>query len=302
MIHIIDLHFQTDHTIAAFLVESRDGPVLVECGPHSVFPQLEKGLAKHGYRVADLKHLLLTHIHFDHAGAAWALAEQGVKIHVHPAGYRHLLAPERLYQSAQRIYGDQMESLWGKMEAIASDQLVMAEDNSEIQVGEHLFKAIHTPGHAVHHIAWQLGEVIFTGDVAGVSIQGGPVVPPCPPPDIFLEAWRDSIARLRKAGPSTLYLTHFGAITEVDLHLSQLESMLTDWAQWMKGPYEAQQSPEAITPVFQAYAAQQLRQAGLDDHGVDQYEAANPAWMSVAGLLRYWRKRDQLLAEYSSVE
>lgn len=298
MLHLLDLHFKTDHTIAAFLVETSAGPVLIECGPHSVFPQLEAGLKAHGYAVRDLQHLFLTHIHFDHAGAAWALAEQGVQVHVHPAGYKHLLSPERLYQSAQRIYGDQMESLWGLMKGIAADRLHQVEDEQVITVGDQAFQALYTPGHAVHHIAWQWGDVIFTGDVAGVRIQNGPVVPPCPPPDIFLEAWRHSIARLRAARPQMLYLTHFGTVENVEEHLDQLEAMLSDWAAWMKGPFEAGRKPEDITPEFQAYAAQQLRAHGLDQHGLDQYEAANPAWMSVAGLLRYWKKRDELLANF----
>jgi glyoxylase-like metal-dependent hydrolase (beta-lactamase superfamily II) len=299
MIHTLDLHFKTDHTIAAFLVETSEGPALVESGPHSVFPMLTEGLAAHGYQPNDIRHLFLSHIHFDHAGAAWALAQNGTRVYVHPAGYKHLLAPERLYQSAKRIYGDEMESLWGKMQDIPEKQLIQVADRETITVGDQRFVAHYTPGHANHHIAWQTGQAIFTGDVAGVCIEGGPVVPPCPPPDIFLEAWRDSLARLRQVQPERLYLTHFGPVTDVEDHLNRLETALDEWAQWMKGPFEAGEDPAAITPRFQAYVAEQLRQQGLDEHGVQQYEAANPAWMSVAGLLRYWKKREDLLAAYA---
>lgn len=291
MIHIIDLHFQTDHTIAAFLVETSEGPVLVETGPHSVFAHLTAGLARHGYRPEDIRHVFLSHIHFDHAGAAWALAATGATIYVHPAGYQHLQDPSRLYQSAQRIYGDQMETLWGQMHEIPAERLVAVPDEARYEIGDQTFVALHTPGHASHHIAWQVGEVIFTGDVGGVKISDGPVVPPCPPPDIDVPAWRASIARLRALAPQALYLTHYGPVTAVEAHLDALETILADWAQWMKPHFEAGTDPAEVTPRFQAYADDQLRAAGLDAHGLAQYEAANPAWMSVAGLLRYWRKQ-----------
>jgi glyoxylase-like metal-dependent hydrolase (beta-lactamase superfamily II) len=298
MIQVFDLHFKTDQTIAAFLVETSAGPILIETGPHSVFEHLQAALAEHGYQPKDIQHVFLSHIHFDHAGAAWAFAEQGATVYVHPAGYRHLQDPTKLYQSAKRIYGDAMESLWGEMHIISEDRLVSVADEQVIEVGEQRLQAWHTPGHASHHIAWQWGEVIFTGDVAGVRIGDGPVVPPCPPPDIFLEAWFDSIQTLRRLAPRALYLTHFGRVEDVDPHLDQLEAALRSWADWMKGPFEAGRAPEEITPAFQAYVAGQLREAGLDEAGVAQYEAANPSWMSVAGLLRYWKKREELLAAY----
>lgn len=298
MIQVFDLHFKTDQTIAAFLVETSAGPILVETGPHSVFEHLREALAEHGYQPEDIQHVFLSHIHFDHAGAAWAFAEQGATVYVHPAGYRHLQDPTKLYQSAKRIYGDEMESLWGDMRIIPEDRLVSVADEQVIQVGEQSLQAWHTPGHASHHIAWQLGEAIFTGDVAGVRIGDGPVVPPCPPPDVFLEAWFDSIQTLRKLAPQALYLTHFGRVEDVGQHLDQLEAILRSWADWMKGPFEAGRDPQEVTPEFQAYVAEQLRDAGLDEAGVAQYEAANPSWMSVAGLMRYWKKREDLLAAY----
>ena len=292
MIDIIDLHFlDFEETIAAYVVETSEGPVLIETGPFSTYPNLDRGLSYLGYRASDIEHVLLTHIHFDHAGAAWALAEAGATIYVHPAGHKHLLDPSRLYDSARRIYGDQMEVLWGEMQPIPEDQLLAVPDLAEITIGDTTFIAHHTPGHAVHHIAWQFEDVCFTGDVAGVSIAGGPVSPPCPPPDIDIEAWLASIARLRKLGLATLYLTHYGPIYNVDAHLDELEAMLSDWAAWMQKPWEAGRSAGEIVPAFQAYAAQQLRDKGLDEYAINQYEAANPAWMSVAGLMRYWKKR-----------
>ena len=291
MIHLLDLHFLTDQAIAAFLVESEAGLILVETGPHSVFQHLEAGLQQHGYTLSDVQHVFLTHIHFDHAGAAWALAEAGAQIYVHPVGYPHMLDPTRLYNSAQRIYGDAMEQLWGLMKGIPESQLHAVEHQQTIQVGEHTFTAWHTPGHAKHHIAWQLGGNIFAGDVAGCAIDGGPVVPPCPPPDINIEAWKASIALVRTLDPHTLYLTHFGAITEVENHLNELEAILDTWAAWIKVRFDQGLTPTEVIPDFRVFASAHLVEAGLEGIALQRYEAANPPEMSVAGLMRYFAKK-----------
>lgn len=294
MIHTLDLHFQdAEKAIGSFLVETSEGPVLVESGPHSTFPDLEEALRQKGLSTKDIRHVFLTHIHFDHAGAAWAFARQGAKIYVHPLGYKHLAQPEKLYNSARRIYGDEMDTLWGAMEPIDETRLEAIEDQREIQVGNTTFKALHTPGHATHHIAWQVGDTIFTGDVAGVKIEDGPVVPPCPPPDINIEDWQKSLNLLRQSGAKQLYLTHFDVVTNVAEHLDQLEENLLHWANWMKPHFEAGTDPKEVTPAFQEFARKQLEDAGVSAEGQNRYEKANPAWMSVAGLLRYWKKRTE---------
>jgi glyoxylase-like metal-dependent hydrolase (beta-lactamase superfamily II) len=293
MVHILDLQFKTSESIASFLIETNEGPVLIETGPHSTFEHLKKGLTEHGYTPEDVKHVFLTHIHFDHAGAAWAMAEAGAKIYVHPRGYKHLMNPERLYNSAKMIYGDEMESLWGEMKSIPEEQLVMVEDEAEYSIGEHSFKAHFTPGHASHHIAWQLGDTIFTGDVAGCKIHDGPVVPPCPPPDINVEYWEESIDRILALKPSCLYLTHYGKVDQVENHFAELRTILHDWANWMKPKYDQGLSAEEITPDFTEYTMNQLREAGQSEIRIAKYEAANPSWMSVAGLLRYWKKKEE---------
>lgn len=292
-VELIDLHFLTDHAIAAFLIDSAEGPVLVETGPYSTIDHLKKGVAAAGHDFAAIRHVLLTHIHFDHAGAAWALAAQGAQIYVHPFGQRHLHDPEKLYNSARRIYGDQMEILWGAMEGIPEAQLTTPGHGDTVTIGEHTFTAWHTPGHAKHHIAWQWGTSIFTGDVAGCAIGDGPVVPPCPPPDIDIEAWKASIQLLRDLSPQSLYLTHYGPVTDVDTHLDQLERLLDDWARFIKQGMDAGKDHAALTPEFTRYVEQQLRAAGVDNGALLRYEAANPSYMSVAGLMRYWQKKTE---------
>jgi glyoxylase-like metal-dependent hydrolase (beta-lactamase superfamily II) len=292
MIHTIDLHFQgIENAIASFLVETSEGPVIIETGPHSTFPYLKKGIENLGYSLTDIKHVFLSHIHFDHAGAAWAFAELGANIYLHPVGAPHLAEPSRLWNSAKRIYQDQMEILWGEMRPINQERLRVVNHEEQITIGDTSFKSWHTPGHAIHHIAWQMGDNLFAGDVAGVKIGNGLVVPPCPPPDINLEDWVNSIDLIRSIDIKYIYLTHYGKIEMIKEHLDSLEFCLNDWAQWIK-PYAIENAdiPE-ITPKFQTYVAKQLKDFGLTQNGILQYEAANPSWMSVSGLMRYWSKK-----------
>lgn len=292
MIHVIDLHFLgMPEAIAAFLIANEAGLTLVETGPYSTFQSLENGINKAGYQIADVKHVLLTHIHLDHAGASWRFAQEGAQIYVHPFGQKHLHNPEKLMSSAKRIYQDQMDRLWGDMKAIPAEQLHVIEHEEVVKIGAMEFKAWHTPGHASHHIAWQLDNNLFAGDVAGVKIPGGIVVPPCPPPDIQVEDWQASIQLIRGLGISTMYLTHFGPFTNVEQHLDNLEQRLLSWAGWMKPHFEAGTSPDEIRPEFEAYALKELLDAGVSSDGLAKYNLANPSWMSVAGLLRYWKKK-----------
>ncbi len=292
MITVIDLNFLgVEKAIAAFLVKTSEGPILIETGPHSVLPHLEKAIQKEGFELADIKKVFLTHIHLDHAGAAWHFADLGAEIYLHPFGVRHMNAPAKLMESARRIYKDDMDRLWGEMREIPMEKLKATEHEAEIQSGDTTIKAWHTPGHAVHHIAWQIGELLFTGDVAGVRINKQMPVPPCPPPDINIEDWKNSIQLIKKLEVSQLYLTHFGLVEDIEPHLNQLEVYLDDWANWMKPRFENGEAPKEITPIFQEYVRNQLLENGVNPSDLDKYEAANPTWMSVAGLMRYWKKK-----------
>jgi glyoxylase-like metal-dependent hydrolase (beta-lactamase superfamily II) len=294
MIHVLDLHFLNyEHAIASFLIESSDGPILIETGPYSTHKSLVKALADLGFELKDIKHVLLTHIHFDHAGGAWALAEQGATIYVHPFGARHLAAPTKLYESARMIYGEEMERLWGDMRAIPTEQIHETLHNETLEIGNVSIKALHTPGHAKHHIAWLFNETLFTGDVAGVKIDNGPVLPPCPPPDINIEEWIASIDLIEQSPAKSLYLTHYGCITGIDTHLQALKAMLEDWSIWVKDNHQSGQSIEEMTPKFKKYTRNQLIAKGVTEPGLSRYEAANPSWMSVSGLVRYWKKKEQ---------
>ena len=293
-IHILDLDFLGETSaIASFLIESKEGLILIETGPETTFEQLKTVLSQRGFSWKDVKHILLTHIHFDHAGAAWKFAENDAKIYVHPIGLPHLQNPEKLWNSAKMIYGEDMERLWGNMKPISENLLIAADEGDILKIGEWEFRVHYTPGHAIHHNAYQLENFVFTGDVAGVKIGKGPVVPPCPPPDINLELWAKSIGKIKKINPEKLYLTHFGIVDRPQQHLTELELILDDWASWMKQHFDEGTAPDIITPIFMEYTKNQLKQAGVSEGDIQRYEYANPSWMSVAGLLRYWKLKEQ---------
>ncbi len=290
----LDLNFLGHKdTIASFIYETSEGPVLIETGPYSTFSKLEKAVNEAGFKLKEIKHVFLTHIHFDHAGAAWAMAKQGATVYVHPKGAPHLIAPEKLVESARRIYKDDMDRLWGEIQPIKKESVRIVEHDEVITIGNTSIHAWHTPGHAKHHIAWQIGDQLFSGDVGGVKIEGGPVVPPCPPPDINIEHWKESIALIRKLDLKAMYLTHFGKVENIQEHLDELEKALDAWTRWMRPQFEAGRPVEEITPEFTTFVRKGLIEKGVEGEQLLRYEGANPSWMSVAGLLRYWKKKLQ---------
>ena len=292
MIKVIDLKFQRKGLIAAFLIESSEGLSLIDCGPHSTYPNLKQGIEELGYSIKDVKNVFLTHIHFDHAGASWALAKNGTKIFVHPRGFKHMHDPTRLYNSAKMIYGDRMEELWGIMESIPLELLVEVDDGDEIQFGDINLKAFHTPGHASHHIAWKINDILFTGDVAGCKLgDDGPVLPPCPPPDINIEQWKHSIQKIKAMDIETMYLAHFGKATNINKHFEFLEFILDDWSNWIKAKFLLGKIPEEIVSEFVEYFTKQLSDLGLNQDQIKSYNIANPPEQNVFGLYRYWKKK-----------
>ncbi len=291
-INILDLSFKNlPLGIASFLIEMDGGPVLVETGPHSTFEILKSRVDSLGYDIEDIQHVFLTHIHLDHGGAAWCMAEHGAKIYLHPFGFRHMHDPTKLLASATRIYGDEMDSLWGTLKAIPEGQLKIVKHLEGVPIGNNRFIAHHTPGHARHHIAWQLDNDLFTGDVAGVRINDGPVIPPCPPPDIDREAWLNSIDHcLSIPGVDTYFLTHFGMIKNVATHMGQLKNSINAYVDFVKPFAQKEIAPNEILPEFRKFVQAFLRSNGISEEELMAYEAANPADMSVYGLLRYWTK------------
>jgi glyoxylase-like metal-dependent hydrolase (beta-lactamase superfamily II) len=292
----LDLNFQgRPHAIASYLIRHPEGGavVLIESGPGSTRAGLEAGLAKEGLSPRDVTHVLLTHIHLDHAGAAGWLARQGAEIYVHPIGAPHMINPEKLLASAARIYGDRMESLWGEFLPVPESQLKVPEDGEEIEIGDLRFRPINTPGHAEHHYAYLFEDICFSGDVGGVRIPGYPYLRvPMPPPELHLERWHESIARLQNETFARIAPTHFGIYDDPDWHLREVEKGLDDAERWLEKMMSEDPSPpiEALRQSFAEWMGEQAVESGLSEDVMRAYELANPPGMSANGLLRYWKK------------
>jgi glyoxylase-like metal-dependent hydrolase (beta-lactamase superfamily II) len=290
-IHTIDLELMgSSGTVAAHLIPSKAGHLIIDCGPESTLPKLKAGMAALGYALADVKHILLTHIHLDHAGAAGTLAAdlKDLQIYVHKHGANHLKRPERLLESATRIYGAMMQPLWGKFEAVPEEQLVVLEGTESLKIAEFEFQAVYTPGHAIHHLAYAFGTDVFCGDVGGVRLQGAEhVIAPTPPPDIDFSAWHQSLTKLRGLMPKRLFLTHFGEFSDTEYHFAKLEQSLIYLEQMSKSVIESGGTVEQIADGIKEYAIEQLKNKELEK----KYELSTPYLMAASGLKRYWTKR-----------
>ena len=194
-----------------------------------------------------------------------------------------------------------MDALWGRLEPISRERLRAVEDGEMLRIGGLRIEALHTPGHANHHVAYRVDGSVLTGDVGGVRMAGGPVVPPCPPPDIDLEAWRASIARLAALDADALYLTHFGRVDDAGDHLEGLGRSLDAFAAWVRERLHRGVEEAALVSLFEAYTEGYLAAQGCGESVLARYGLANPAFMSVAGLARYWRRRGQLAAPSGEV-
>ncbi len=307
-IHILDTHFQgMEQVTAVYLLIGPEGPVLVETGPGSTLTAVLDALAAHGYRPGDIGHVLLTHIHLDHAGAAGWWANQGAQIYVHPLGAPHLIDPGKLLASATRIYGDRMDTLWGDIQPAPAERVTLLHDGDIVRAGGLTLTALDTPGHANHHHSYLLdtpdGRIAFTGDAAGVRLPHVEVVDlPAPPPEFHMETWLATLDKLEAAAPKALYPTHYGRVADVHGHLSALRTLMVDSVAFVSqrlaglGGFDAdgRLSPEARAALLDDYIGWNRRRAaalGLSQTAVDGYELANPLFMSVDGILRYLRKR-----------
>ena len=288
----LDLNFQDkSQAIASYLIRDGDAVVLVESGPGSCLAGLEAGLRTNGLSLADVTHVLLTHIHLDHAGAAGRLSRYGAQIYVHPIGAPHLLNPEKLLASATRIYGDAMDTLWGEFLPVEQDQLHVVEDAQEIVIGNLRFVALSTPGHAEHHHVYLFENICFSGDVGGVRIPGFPYLRvPMPPPELHIEKWRATLNRLRGQKFARIAPTHFGIYDDPEWHLREVEKGLDAAERWLEATMPADPPVDELRAQYTAWMDAQAREEGLSEAVLKSFNLANPLGMSVDGLTRYWRK------------
>jgi glyoxylase-like metal-dependent hydrolase (beta-lactamase superfamily II) len=277
--------------IAATALETNDGVVLFDTGPESTFETVVTGLRKVGLSPEEVRHVFLSHIHFDHAGAAWRFAEVGAIIYVHPRGATHLVDPAKLIESAKRIFGADMEKLWGRIAPVPKENVRILEDNENVRVGSVAVRAVATPGHASHHHVYHWENNLFGGDIAGVRLGMGPPIPPFVPPELHIESWLESIAKIRALKATTLYLPHFGLVqTSVSAHLDALEERVRRWGKWFRDQIRAGRDESELIASFAEYEHADLMAGGASKEGVDDYEAADPSYMAAGAALRYWRK------------
>jgi glyoxylase-like metal-dependent hydrolase (beta-lactamase superfamily II) len=270
----IDVRFQgAEKAVCAHLIDG----FVVDPGPESSVQALFAALGDEAPRG-----VLLTHIHLDHAGAAGALVQRwpGLQVWVHRNGARHVIDPSRLVASASRIYGDAMERLWGRIVPVPEANVRILDETAPTRPADGIEWA-WTPGHAVHHVAYRHAGsgIVFAGDVAGVRIGDGPVLPPTPPPDIDVEAWERSLETIGGWQPQGLGLTHFGPVED---SLAQLERVRVQLHRQVE--LAARQDPDA----FAAALSEQARaEAGQDGQALIQ---AAPPDQLYLGLDRWRRK------------
>lgn len=296
-IHIIDT-FQLGRAgiIAATALETNQGIALFDTGPESTFTNVATGLRNAGLAPNDVRHVFLSHIHFDHAGAAWRFAGLGATVYVHPRGAKHLSDPAKLIKSATRIFGEDMEKLWGRIAPVPEQRLRVLEDMEVIRVGAFEIRAIATPGHASHHHVYHWDDSVFGGDVAGVRLGNGPPIPPFVPPELHIESWHESIDKIRKLNPTKLYLPHFGLVEDsISLHLDALDERLDRWSEWFRKKLRAASAEQTLVREFAELEHNDLI-AGSSSRVTDSsalissYETADPSYMAVPAAIRYWNK------------
>jgi glyoxylase-like metal-dependent hydrolase (beta-lactamase superfamily II) len=292
-----DLLFQgRPNRLACGVITGAPGTAIVDPGPASTLEALEASLALQGQSLASVTHLVLTHIHLDHAGATGTILRRhpGIRVVVHERGARHLVDPSKLVESATRLYGAAMDRLWGEVAPVPEQNLIVVRGGETIEAGGRSFEVAYTPGHASHHVCYfdQSSGIAFVGDTAGVCVDGGYVLAPTPPPDIDVELWLQSIQTIDRWRPSTLFLMHFGAITSgVSAHLQALADNLQRAAALVRESLAAEGTDPERKAQFEARMRAEMRSQMPEDR-VAAYEASAGFTLTWPGLARYWRKKD----------
>ncbi len=292
----IDLEFfGKEQVIAAFLIPAPEGGfVLLDTGPGSTLEALEAGVAAAGHGPGNLRGIFVTHVHLDHAGAAGELSRRtGAPVWVHPEGARHMADPSRLLASAARLYGSAMDMLWGTMEPVPEDLLRTVEHGETVTVAGLGVTGWYTPGHARHHVAWQVGTQLATGDVGGLRMPGSAhVLPPTPPPDIDVATWRESLGLIRGLGVEKLLVTHFGIHGDVERHLDDLDRRLVRWWELATETLAAGGDVGTVEALLTEMDDTEMSAGGIGGEIRERYRAACPMPMNAAGLVHAWERAD----------
>jgi glyoxylase-like metal-dependent hydrolase (beta-lactamase superfamily II) len=293
----IDLQFQNwSRVIATVVVHGAGGVTLIDPGPSTTLPVLERELQRAGIAMPDVTTLLLTHIHLDHAGATGSLvrANPRLRVYVHEKGAPHLVDPSKLLASATRLWGDEMGRLWGEVRPVPAESIVTLAGGERITASARDLDVAYTPGHASHHVSYFSADsgIAFVGDTAGIRVMpGGFVLPPTPPPDIDLEAWRESLTRIESWGPGTLFLTHFGPSSPVAPHVRELADHLEVTRQLVAASLAQEGTDESREQWFIGEVRRLVRRR-MNEADAEAYEVAGRFDLNWRGLARYLRKRN----------
>jgi glyoxylase-like metal-dependent hydrolase (beta-lactamase superfamily II) len=292
----VDLDFQGMRgVIATGVVTDPAGVTLVDPGPTSCLDTLRRALGDAGIRLEDVRHVLLTHIHLDHAGVVGTLVQQNpaIEVHVHERGARHMIDPSRLIDSATRLYGTMMGPLWGAMLPVPAERVKALTGGERITIGARTFDVAYTPGHASHHVSYLQRDIglAWVGDTAGVRVGTSRLaLPPTPPPDVDLDAWDVSLAKIRAWEASRLFLTHFGPVESVPGHLDDFAVRLRETAGMVRRSLDRASDESGQFAAFSEEFGRYIRRS-MSERDASAYELAAPNFYNWQGLVRYWRKR-----------
>lgn len=289
------LHHGQPGTIAVFALELPGGGfALVESGPSVAQPAIEAALAASGFDLADLRYILLTHVHLDHAGAAAAMAAPAsAAVYVHRLGAPHIADPSRLMASAGRVYGDKLDFLWGSMQPLAKEFVRPVEGGETLDLGGLKARVIYTPGHASHHVSYLLEDgTLFTGDSAGILLEGARLIRPAlPPPELDLEACDASLTLMAEAAPSRLILTHFGEVTDPLPHLREVAERNRQWESAVIEGLALGEDDGTLTSRMIRLEDAEMERAGTPPGIGARLKLTSDAQMTVTGLKRYLNKK-----------
>lgn len=300
-VQYVDLNYMgTDRLIACAVLEASEGLILVDPGPTSTLDHLKAALEETGASLHEVRALLLTHIHLDHAGAVGAIAAEvpDVQVYVHRIGAPHVVDPSRLLTSARRLYGELLEPLWGTVLPVPERQVVVLEGEETIRVGDRLLEVAYTPGHAVHHVSFfdPNTGIAFVGDTAGMQITGTRcVLPVTPSPDIQLDVWHESLKRIARWHPRQLFVTHFGPSDDPEEHLAQMAQRLEAMAEAVRRSLDENKDDAQRADAFHEQVMEEIRASLPDEQLAYRYEQFGQPRTSWFGLARYWRRTQQAL-------
>jgi glyoxylase-like metal-dependent hydrolase (beta-lactamase superfamily II) len=295
-ISYIDVNFLgVPGIIATAVLHGPGGVALIDPGPASTLPALRAALAQAGIGLTDVRSIVLTHIHLDHAGATGTIVQEhpDVRVYVHEKGAPHMIDPGKLLASATRLWGADMDRLWGEVRPVPTEVVVSLAGGERIDAAGRDLTVAYTPGHASHHVSFYNADsgVAFVGDTAGICLgRDGFVLPPTPPPDIDPEAWRASLTLIEGWGADTLFITHFGAHAPAHAHLTEMADHITLLANLVRASLARPGDDESREAWFTDEIRRELRRR-LPEDNARAYEVAGRFDLNWKGLARYWRKR-----------